>query len=57
LPKTIKLAEVEAWAIKIALARNGWNQTQASKVLGIHRETLMDKIKKYKIEKKIPKTT
>ena len=57
LPKTIKLAEVEAWAIKIALARNGWNQTQASKVLGIHRETLMDKIKKYKIEKKVPKTT
>lgn len=56
-PKTIKLAEVEAWAIKIALERNGWNQTQASKVLGIHRETLMDKIKKYKIEKKIPKTT
>lgn len=56
-PKTIKLAEVESWAIKIALERNGWNQTQAAKVLGIHRETLMDKIKKYKIEKNIPKTT
>lgn len=56
-PKTIKLAEVESWAIKIALERNGWNQTQAAKVLGIHRETLMDKIKKYKIEKSIPKTT
>ncbi len=56
-PKTINLAEVESWAIKIALERNGWNQTQAAKVLGIHRETLMDKIKKYKIQKTIPKTT
>lgn len=56
-PKTIKLADVESWAIKIALERNGWNQTQAAKVLGIHRETLMDKIKKYKIEKVYQKTT
>jgi len=57
VPKSLKLADVESWAIKIVLERNGWNQVQAAKVLGIHRETLMDKIKKYKIEKNIPKTT
>lgn len=56
VPKNIRLTEVESWAIKIALERNGWNQTQAAKVLGIHRETLLDKMKKYKIEKSIPKT-
>ncbi len=57
VPKNIRLTEVESWAIKIALERNGWNQTQASKVLGIHRETLLDKMKKYKIAKSIPKTS
>lgn len=57
VPKNIRLTEVESWAIKIALERNGWNQTQAAKVLGIHRETLLDKMKKYKIEKSIPKTS
>lgn len=51
VPKNIRLTEVESWAIKIALERNGWNQTQAAKVLGIHRETLLDKMKKYKISK------
>jgi DNA-binding protein Fis len=53
----LKLEEVEAWAIKIVLERNGWNQTQSAKVLGIHRETLMDKIKKYKISRIIPANT
>ncbi|NBT63163.1 MAG: FHA domain-containing protein, partial [Planctomycetia bacterium] len=56
VPKNIRLTEVESWAIKIALERNGWNQTQAAKILGIHRETLLDKMKKYKIAKGIPKT-
>ena len=56
-PKSLKLEEVEAWAIKIVLERNGWNQTQSAKVLGIHRETLMDKIKKYKISRIIPANT
>ncbi|MBY0326536.1 MAG: sigma 54-interacting transcriptional regulator, partial [Gemmataceae bacterium] len=31
VPKNIRLTEVESWAIKIALERNGWNQTQAAK--------------------------
>ena len=57
VPKNIRLTEVESWAIKIALERNGWNQTQAAKVLGIHRETLLDKMKKYKIAKSNPKTS
>jgi len=57
VPKNIRLTEVESWAIKIALERNGWNQTQAAKVLGIHRETLLDKMKKYKITKSNPKTS
>lgn len=57
VPKNIRLTEVESWAIKIALERNGWNQTQAAKVLGIHRETLLDKMKKYRIAKSIPKTS
>ena len=57
VPKNIRLTEVESWAIKIALERNGWNQTQAAKILGIHRETLLDKMKKYKIAKGIPKTS
>ncbi len=45
------LEDLELWAIKRALVKTKGNQTQAAKLLGIHRETLMSKIKKYEVEK------
>lgn len=44
LPETLE--KLELWAIKNALKKTGGNQTQAAKLLGIHRETLMLKLKK-----------
>jgi Nif-specific regulatory protein len=50
-PKSLNLEELEAWAIGQALARTGGNNTQAARVLGIHRDTLITKMKKYGIER------
>jgi DNA-binding NtrC family response regulator len=44
------LEEVEAQVILATLRRHGWNKTQASKVLGITRNTLLDKRETYKLE-------
>lgn len=49
---TLKLDELEARAIRQALAQTGGNNTQAARLLGIHRDTLITKIKKYGIERK-----
>jgi transcriptional regulator with PAS, ATPase and Fis domain len=50
-PPSLNLEEVEAWAIRQALQRTGHNNSQAARLLGIVRETLAAKRKKYKIGK------
>jgi len=51
-PASLNLEEVEAWAIRQALAQTQSNNTQTAKLLGIHRDTLIAKMKKYGIERK-----
>jgi transcriptional regulator of acetoin/glycerol metabolism len=51
-PGSLNLEELEAWAIRQALGQRGGNVTQAAKVLGIHRDTLIAKMKKYRIERR-----
>ena len=46
----LKLEEVEAWAIRRALKRTGGEKKAAAELLGIHRETLLAKIRKYGID-------
>jgi transcriptional regulator with GAF, ATPase, and Fis domain len=50
-PATLNLEELEAWAIRQALQRTTNNVTHAAKLLGIHRDTLTNKLKKYGIDK------
>jgi transcriptional regulator with PAS, ATPase and Fis domain len=50
-PASLNLEEVEVWAIRHALAQTNHNNTQAARLLGIHRETLINKLKKYAIER------
>lgn len=50
-PPSLQLDEIEAWAIREALGRTGGVQVQAAKLLGIHRDTLINKMKRYGIEK------
>ena len=45
-PGSLNLAVVEAWAIRLALAETNGNNTQAARLLGIHRDTLINKLKK-----------
>ena len=45
------LAEVEAEVILATLQRTKWNKTRAAQILGITRQTLLDKVNRYKIEK------
>jgi len=45
----ISLAEAEKRLIQKALKTTHWNQTEAAKLLGIHRNTLRRKIKYFKI--------
>jgi DNA-binding NtrC family response regulator len=44
---TLNLEELEAQAIRQALAQTQNNKTQAASLLGIHRDTLITKLKKY----------
>jgi len=48
-PPTVNLEALEEWAIRQALARTANNNTQAARLLGIHRDTLINKQKKYGI--------
>jgi Nif-specific regulatory protein len=48
---SLNLEELEAAAIRRALAQTGGNNTRAAQVLGINRDTLINKIKKYGIER------
>jgi DNA-binding NtrC family response regulator len=50
---TLNLEELEARAIRQALAQTGSNNTQAARVLGIHRDTLIRKMREYGIERKM----
>ena len=43
------LEEMEKVQIYDALKKNNWNQTKAAELLGIHRNTLREKIKKFDI--------
>jgi two-component system response regulator HydG len=44
-PQSLNLKDLEAWAIRQALAQTGGNKTQAARILGIHRDTLISKLK------------
>lgn len=46
------VSEAEKAVIKVVLERTGFNQVQASKILGINRNTLYAKIKKYRLKTK-----
>ena len=50
-PPSLNLEDVEAWAVRQALQRYDGTLAHAAKLLGIHRETLVAKMKKYGIEK------
>jgi DNA-binding NtrC family response regulator/pSer/pThr/pTyr-binding forkhead associated (FHA) protein len=51
-PTSLNLKDVEAWAIRQAIAQTGGNKSQAARMLGIHRDTLLTKIRDYAIESK-----
>jgi two-component system, NtrC family, response regulator HydG len=48
-PMSLKLEDMEGWAIREALKRHKGNASAAARTLGISRETLGQKIKKYNI--------
>ena len=50
-PPSLNLEELEAWAIREAMTRTGSVQTHAARLLGIHRDTLINKLRKYGIGK------
>lgn len=50
-PASLNLEAVEAWAIRQVLVQTEWNNTQAALILGITRGTLIDKIRKYRLER------
>ncbi len=51
LPLSLNLEHVEAWAIKQALTRTRGNVSRAARILGVARETLATKLKKYGINR------
>jgi DNA-binding NtrC family response regulator len=51
MPQSLKLEDVEAWAICQALDRTKGNISRAAKILGISRETLAIKVKNYQIDR------
>jgi Nif-specific regulatory protein len=53
-PPSLNLEEVEASTIRLALRQTHSNLSQAAKLLGIHRDTLGMKLKKYEIDKDRP---
>jgi Nif-specific regulatory protein len=48
----LNLEALEAWAIRRALGQTGGVNVRAAEVLGIHRDTLIAKIKKYGIDRR-----
>jgi DNA-binding NtrC family response regulator len=51
-PSVLNLEEMEARTIREALRQTGANISQAAELLGIHRDTLAAKMKKYDIRRK-----
>jgi two-component system, NtrC family, response regulator HydG len=51
-PPSLNLEEMEAWAICQVLKRTNSNNTKAAELLGINRDTLINKIRKYGINRK-----
>jgi Nif-specific regulatory protein len=50
-PASLNLEALEQWAIRHALAQTNGNNTQAARLLGIHRETLGLKLRRYGIDR------
>jgi Nif-specific regulatory protein len=50
-PASLKLSDVETWAIRQALRRTDGNVTQAAQTLGITRDTLQKKMRRAGIDK------
>jgi two-component system, NtrC family, response regulator HydG len=48
-PASLHIEDVERWAIRHAMAEAKANQTQAARILGMHRSTLIEKLKKYRL--------
>jgi DNA-binding NtrC family response regulator len=48
---SLNLRELEAWAIRQALKQTGGVATKAAEILGIHRDTLAEKMKLYSINR------
>jgi len=49
-PVSLKLEDVEEWAIRHAMEQANHVKAQAARILGINRDTLHQKLKKYGIE-------
>jgi Nif-specific regulatory protein len=49
---TLQLEQLEAWAVRQALERTGGNLSRAAELLGVVRETLKSKMKKYGIARR-----
>ena len=48
-PASLHIEDVEKWAIRQAMEGAKGNQSQAARVLGWHRSTLIDKLKRYRL--------
>jgi Nif-specific regulatory protein len=53
-PVTLNLVELEVWAIRESLRRTDGIIAQSARLLGIHRDTLGEKIRKYDIDRDNP---
>jgi two-component system response regulator HydG len=51
-PESLNLEELEAWAVRQALTRTNGVHARAALLLGIHRDTLLAKLKKYGLERR-----
>lgn len=54
LPEDISLYDLEKQSIINALIKSNGNQTKAAKILGISRKVIINKIKKYNLNKIVP---
>ncbi len=50
-PASLNLEDVEEWVIRHAMAQTNHVKAQAARILGINRDTLLQKLKKYGIER------
>ena len=50
-PPSLNLEEIEKWATEKALKHTNWNVSQAAQMLGISRDTLYSKMKKFGLQR------